>query len=196
MKHSELCFQENLNEPSFVYGLAHSNSELVTGSPLLDALGDSKSWSSNSYKNRSIEPGESGIARAKKTSWYNALYPSYKSRCEDFKKIFTSLPSSERLIVEYSCAIQKDILVHGRLYATVNYLCFYANIFKWETTVALRWKDINGLTKEKTALVIPNAIQVTTEDKDKHFFTSFAARDKAYMMLFKLWQNALLDQVN
>ena len=63
-------------------------------------------------------------------------------------------------ISEYSCAIQKDILVHGRLYATVNYLCFYANIFRWETSVALRWKDVNGLTKEKTALVIPNAIQV------------------------------------
>ena len=36
--------------------------------------------------------------------------------------------------------------------------------------------------------------QVTT-DTDKHFFTSFAARDKTYMMLFKLWQNALLEQV-
>jgi hypothetical protein len=62
---------------------------------------------------------------------------------------------------EYSCAMQKDILVHGRLYATVNYLCFYANIFRWETSVALRWRDVNGLTKEKTALVIPNAIQVS-----------------------------------
>ena len=66
---------------------------------------------------------------------------------------------------EYSCAIQKDILVHGRLYATVNYLCFYANIFRWETSVALKWKDVNGLTKEKTALVIPNAIQVTLHIK-------------------------------
>ena len=39
------------------------------------------------------------MARAKKTSWYNALYPSYKSRTEDFKKIFSTLPSNERLIV-------------------------------------------------------------------------------------------------
>jgi len=178
---------ESLNEPTFIYGLSHSSS-VISGSPLLDALHQNdhfnKSWSSS---------GETGVARAKKTSWYNAVYPSYKSRTEDFKKIFTSLPSNERLIAEYSCAIQKDILVHGRLYATVNYLCFYANIFRWETSVALRWKDVNGLTKEKTALVIPNAIQVTT-DTDKHFFTSFAARDKSYMMLFKLWQNALLDQ--
>ena len=61
--------------------------------------------------------------------------------------------------------MQKDILIHGRLYATVNYLCFYANIFRWETSVALKWKDVNGLTKEKTALVIPNAIQVRQHDR-------------------------------
>lgn len=37
---------------------------------------------------------------------------------------------------DYSCALQKDILVHGRLYASQNYLCFYANIFRWETSVS------------------------------------------------------------
>ena len=61
--------------------------------------------------------------------------------------------------------MQKDILIHGRLYATVNYLCFYANIFRWETSVALKWKDVNGLTKEKTALVIPYAIQVRQHNR-------------------------------
>ena len=61
--------------------------------------------------------------------------------------------------------------------------------------VALRWKDVVGITKEKTALVIPNAIQIVTENDERHFLTSFAARDRTYMMLFKLWQNALLDQV-
>lgn len=81
-------------------------------------------------------------------------FPEYK-----LKNGFTNFLYS--YFSEYSCAIQKDILVHGRLYATVNYLCFYANIFRWETSVALKWKDVNGLTKEKTALVIPNAIQVT-----------------------------------
>lgn len=48
------------------------------------------------------------------------------------------------------------------------------------------------MTKEKTALVIPNAVQICT-DSEKLFFTSFAARDKTHMMLFRLWQNALLD---
>lgn len=129
----------------------------------------------------------------KKAPWYSALYPTYKSRSDDFKRIFKDIPADERLVVDYSCAIQRDILVHGRLYVSQNYLCFYANIFRWETQVTLRWKDVTSLTKEKTALVIPNAILVHTTT-DRHFLTSFAARDKAYLMLFRVWQNALMDQ--
>jgi hypothetical protein len=58
----------------------------------------------------------------------------------------------------------------------------------------LRWKDVTAITKEKTALVIPNAILVCTEG-EKLFFTSFGARDKTYLMLFRVWQNALMDKV-
>lgn len=94
---------------------------------------------------------------------------------------------------DYSCALQKDILVHGRLYVSQNFLCFYANIFRWETSLSIKWKDVTSITKEKTARVIPNAILVCT-DSDKHFLTSFATRDKAYLMLFRVWQNALMDK--
>lgn len=58
----------------------------------------------------------------------------------------------------------------------------------------MRWKDVTSLTKEKTALVIPNAILVHT-NAERYFLTSFAARDKAFLMLFRVWQNALMDQV-
>lgn len=131
--------------------------------------------------------------RAKKTPWYNAIYPSYKSRTEDFKKLFKEVSDDERLIVDYSCAIQKDILVHGRLYVTQNYLCFHANIIVWETRLSIRWKDVTSITKEKTARVIPNAISVCTGN-EKHFLTSFTSRDKTYLMLFRVWQNALMEK--
>lgn len=52
---------------------------------------------------------------------------------------------------------------------------------------------MTAITKEKTALVIPNAILLSTES-DKYFLTSFSARDKTYLMLFRVWQNALMDQ--
>ncbi|KAM3960097.1 protein Aster-B [Aphomia sociella] len=151
----------------------------------------------NSARNDNSKLTSPNAARAdgtrKKKSWYNALYPTYKSKSDDFKRLFKDLPDDERLIVDYSCALQKDILVHGRLYASQNYLCFYASIFGWETSLSLRWKDVTAITKEKTALVIPNAILVCTEG-EKNFLTSFSGRDKAYLMLFRIWQNALMDQ--
>ncbi|XP_077104621.1 protein Aster-B isoform X2 [Siphateles boraxobius] len=121
------------------------------------------------------------------------LSPTYKQRNEDFRKLFKQLPDTERLIVDYSCALQRDILLQGRLYLSENWICFYSNIFRWETLLTVRLKDICSMTKEKTARLIPNAIQVCT-DTEKHFFTSFGARDRTYMMMFRLWQNALLDK--
>lgn len=52
---------------------------------------------------------------------------------------------------------------------------------------------MTAITKEKTALVIPNAILVSTTN-EKYFITSFTSRDKAYLMLFRVWQNALMDK--
>lgn len=35
----------------------------------------------------------------KKSSWFNTFYPTYKSRSEDFKRIFKEVPDDERLVV-------------------------------------------------------------------------------------------------
>uniref|UniRef100_F7DKB7 GRAM domain containing 1C n=1 Tax=Ornithorhynchus anatinus TaxID=9258 RepID=F7DKB7_ORNAN len=118
---------------------------------------------------------------------------TYKYRSEEFKRQFTHLPDSERLVVDYACALQKDILLQGRLYLSENWLCFYSNIFRWETTISIALKDITFMTKEKTAWLIPNAIQIGTEG-EKFFFTSFGARDRSYLSIFRLWQNVLLDK--
>nr|XP_015192908.1 PREDICTED: GRAM domain-containing protein 1B isoform X4 [Lepisosteus oculatus] len=150
----------------------------------------------------SVQSARSSGKNSKKSqSWYNherqhimrVLSPTYKQRNEDFRKLFKQLPDTERLIVDYSCALQRDILLQGRLYLSENWICFYSNIFRWETLLTVRLKDICSMTKEKTARLIPNAIQVCT-DTEKHFFTSFGARDRTYMMMFRLWQNALLDK--
>ncbi|XP_040606730.1 protein Aster-C isoform X4 [Mesocricetus auratus] len=86
---------------------------------------------------------------------------TYKDRNEEYKQQFTHLPDSEKLIADYACALQRDILLQGRLYLSENWLCFYSNIFRWETTF---------------------------------FFTSFGARDRSYLSIFRLWQNVLLDK--
>ncbi|XP_075819432.1 protein Aster-C isoform X1 [Microtus pennsylvanicus] len=118
---------------------------------------------------------------------------TYKDRNEEYKQQFTHLPDSEKLIADYACALQRDILLQGRLYLSENWLCFYSNIFRWETTISIALKNITFMTKEKTARLIPNAIQIITEG-EKFFFTSFGARDRSYLSIFRLWQNVLLDK--
>lgn len=97
------------------------------------------------------------------------------------------------IYLDYSCALQRDILVQGRLYVSQNYVSFHANIFRWETYLTIRWKDVTSITKEKTALVIPNAILICTA-KEKYFFATFTTRDKAFLMLFRVWQNTLMNK--
>ncbi|XP_034126119.1 uncharacterized protein LOC117582478 isoform X6 [Drosophila guanche] len=148
--------------------------------------------SSSNSNEKSAKPSRLS-ERAKKKSWYNVIYPNYKSRAEDFKKLFKDVPNDERLIVDYSCALQRDILVQGRLYVSQNYVCFHANIFSWETYLSIKWKDVTAITKEKTALVIPNAISIAS-GKDKYFFATFTSRDKSFLMLFRVWQNTLMNK--
>ncbi|CAF0888944.1 unnamed protein product [Rotaria sordida] len=137
-----------------------------------------RKYSTEKMKHRIIQPFQS----------------TYRQRNEEFRKVFKDVPNDERLIVDYSCAWQKEILIQGRMYISQNYLCFYANFLKWETSLCLKFKDIIGVTREKTAKVIPNAIEVRTNKNEKYFFASFATRDKTYAMIFRIWQTVLIDQ--
>ncbi|XP_060717451.1 protein Aster-C isoform X1 [Tachysurus vachellii] len=118
---------------------------------------------------------------------------SYKQRSEEFKKTFKEVSESERLIVEYTCALQKEILLQGRLFLTENWICFHSNVF-WGTKITVNMKDITSMSREKTARLIPNAIQIVQSNAEKLFFTSFAAREKSYQSIFRLWQNFLLEK--
>ena len=143
------------------------------------------------YRNRSSLADANRNKKA--TSWFNFL-PPYKVRAEEFKRYFGHIvPSNERFIVDYSCAYQREILAQGRMYISLNYIAFYANIFSWETNLVIKCKDIKQIYKTNTALFIPNAIEIVTNSGDKYFFASYVSREKAYLMLFKIWQNALLD---
>jgi hypothetical protein len=76
--------------------------------------------------------------KSQRKPWYSAFTTlNYKQKNDDFKRLFKELPSNERLLVDYACAMQKEILAQGRMYISLNYMCFHANIFGWETNVGL-----------------------------------------------------------
>ncbi|KAJ2843603.1 hypothetical protein GGI22_007152, partial [Coemansia erecta] len=110
----------------------------------------------------------------------------YVKRNTDFHGLFRNIPIDELLIDDYICALQRDILVQGRLYLTENYVCFFSNIFGWVTSLTIAFDEIVSMEKKMTALIIPNAIQISTLHA-KHAFSSFMYRDSAYNQLYDLW---------
>ena len=40
------------------------------------------------------------------------------------------------LRADYGCALQREILIQGRLYISENHVCFHANLFGWITDVS------------------------------------------------------------
>ena len=65
-------------------------------------LQETKSLSTKSLDKKQTNNGKKGgkSDRSKKRFWYsNILYPTYKSRSDDFKRIFKNVPNEEKLIV-------------------------------------------------------------------------------------------------
>jgi hypothetical protein len=110
-------------------------------------------------------------------------------RNADFHELFKRVPDGDYLIEDYGCALQREILVQGRIYISENHICFYANIFSWITNLSIPIYDIVSLEKKMTAFVIPNAIQITTRTT-KYTFASFLARDTAYDVIYNIWRLA------
>ncbi|KAK5821870.1 GRAM domain-containing protein, partial [Linnemannia elongata] len=119
----------------------------------------------------------------------NFVYANEK-RFSDFHSVFRSVPDEEKLIEDYGCALQKEILVQGRLYISENHVCFNANIFGWVTNLVIAFSEITAIEKRLTAFVIPNAISIVTTTNTKgHFFASFLSRDAAHDLLMAAWRN-------
>ncbi|KAK0476622.1 hypothetical protein IW261DRAFT_318914 [Armillaria novae-zelandiae] len=110
-------------------------------------------------------------------------------RNADFHELFSAIPEGDYLIEDYGCALQREILIQGRLYISENHICFHANIFGWITDLSIPIYEIIALEKKMTAFVIPNAIQITTRQA-KYNFASFLSRDTTFDVIYNIWRLA------
>ncbi|KAJ7638239.1 hypothetical protein FB45DRAFT_740332 [Roridomyces roridus] len=108
-------------------------------------------------------------------------------RNADFHELFPGIPEGDYLIDDYGCALQREILIQGRIYVSENHLCFHANIFGWVTDVLIPIYEITALEKKTTAFVIPNAIRVVTARGD-NTFASFLSRDTTFDVIHNIWR--------
>lgn len=100
-------------------------------------------------------------------------------RDEIVRTIFGDVGAIRR---DFSCAIERKILLHGRLYVTDRFICFYSNLFGFEKKIKIPYSYISCITKEYTAVFIPNAIAIITARKE-YIFRSFWDRDECYEVL-------------
>ncbi|XP_020586183.1 protein VASCULAR ASSOCIATED DEATH 1, chloroplastic [Phalaenopsis equestris] len=107
------------------------------------------------------------------------------ARSEEYRLLFR-LPPDEVLVQDFNCALQENILLQGHMYLFVHHICFYSNIFGFETKKTIPFHEVTCVRKAKTAAIFPNAIEIAAGVK-KHFFGSFLSRDEAYKLIVDGW---------
>ncbi|KAH7408493.1 hypothetical protein DE146DRAFT_646354, partial [Phaeosphaeria sp. MPI-PUGE-AT-0046c] len=108
-------------------------------------------------------------------------------RNRDFHSFFKSVPEDDYLIEDYSAALQKEILLHGRLYVSEGHLCFSSNILGWVTNLVISFDEVVSVEKKSTAVLFPNAIVIQTLHA-RNVFASFLARDTTYDLIIGIWK--------
>ncbi|OQR81698.1 cGMP-dependent protein kinase [Thraustotheca clavata] len=103
----------------------------------------------------------------------------------EFQKVF-NLPTSEQVVASFSCALYlNNFPYQGRLYLSQTYLCFTG----WRYAhVVLPLLEISLMERKNTAIVVPNALELTTDTQGKLFFASFIYRDECMQSIAQLRQ--------
>lgn len=152
----------------------HRNSSSATGGTIGAAIGASHSALAN--------PSISGS-----TTKLTGFAVASKKRNRDFHQLFRSVPEDDYLIEDYSCALQRDIILAGRIYVSEGHICFSSNILGWVTTLVISFDEVVSVEKENTAMVFPNAIAIQTLHA-RHTFRSLLSREATYELLIGIWK--------
>ncbi|XP_051012563.1 GRAM domain-containing protein 2A isoform X2 [Acomys russatus] len=130
---------------------------------------NSMPWSEGSKGEEIKKCGREGILLGK----YNQQY----------HKLFKDIPLEEMVLKACSCALQRDLLLHGRLYISPNWLCFHASLFGKDIKVVIPVVSVQLVKKHKMARLLPNGLAITTNTSQKYVFVSLLSRDSVYDML-------------
>ncbi|KAK4692245.1 hypothetical protein P7C71_g4923, partial [Lecanoromycetidae sp. Uapishka_2] len=152
----------------------HRNSSSATGGTIAAAIASGNQALANP-------------AAAGSTNKLAGFAVATKKRNRDFHQLFRSVPEDDYLIEDYSSALQRDIILAGRMYVSEGHICFSSNILGWVTTLIINYDEIVSIEKESTAVVFPNAIAIQTLHA-RHTFRSLLSREATYDLLIGIWK--------
>ncbi|XP_072525191.1 uncharacterized protein [Salminus brasiliensis] len=108
---------------------------------------------------------------------------SFKSHKKTFHKHFPEISELEEFNCAFTCAIQKEVLYHGKMYVSEHHVCFHSSVLLKETKVVIHASTIQVVKKKNTARVVPNAISIITTSGEKYLFVSLRNRDACFKLL-------------
>ncbi|KAJ7993774.1 hypothetical protein DPEC_G00258190 [Dallia pectoralis] len=129
----------------------------------------------------SQNPGNGNIKAQRSKSQYNQL----SKPNSQYHKMFKEISKDELLKQSYTCALQKDMLYQGRLFASDNWICFHSKVFGKDTKITIPVLSVCQIKKTKTAILVPNALVIATTN-DRYVFVSFLSRDTTYKFLMDI----------
>ncbi|XP_050789759.1 GRAM domain-containing protein 2A-like isoform X1 [Gopherus flavomarginatus] len=112
-----------------------------------------------------------------------ATSSSLAKHLASYQKAFKEMPEEESLLDSVSCAWQREVPYHGRLYISQNYICFHCSMLLWDIKVVIPVSSIAILKKANTALLVPNALSIRTAEGEKFLFVSMRTREATYQLL-------------
>lgn len=93
-----------------------------------------------------------------------------------------SLPETEDVLDDFSCALKRKINMHGRLFCTDHNLCFYANVLGIKINLTVKFSEIRRIEKRA------KAIYVVCGNEKVYIFSSFVSSSQALKFLTDLWR--------
>uniref|UniRef100_UPI0037E93E98 GRAM domain-containing protein 2B-like isoform X2 n=1 Tax=Semicossyphus pulcher TaxID=241346 RepID=UPI0037E93E98 len=105
---------------------------------------------------------------------------SFKKHNKNFHKLFPDIPDAENLTHAFTCALQKEVPYHGKLFISEHHVCFHSSVLLKETKVAISGCSVKEVKKYNSAL---SMLSIQTTDGDKYSFVSLRNRELCYKLL-------------
>ncbi|XP_072701823.1 uncharacterized protein [Ciconia boyciana] len=109
--------------------------------------------------------------------------PSLSKCAASYRKAFGELAEREVLLACFSCAWQREVPYHGRLYISSRHISFHSSLLLKDIKVVVPVASISALKKTNTALLVPNALSIRTAEGEKFLFVSLRRREATYQLL-------------
>ena len=131
--------------------------------------------------------------------WKNANAPAVTQKAHELHELFGphGLTHREVPVEDFSCAIGKEILLHGRMWVTFQHICFISDLIVRKTVLVVPLANVTRIKRTIIHLINP-AIIIRVEEEGKepeeHIFASFMSRDRAASMLKAIHGNLNPDR--